>query len=91
MEDCLNAYREGAYSDRLGRLPDGLCVRAARARRHDRRAVEQADLGTRLTASAHSACPEQLTARFVTDGAPIASIRVAADLLRRRLRLHAVR
>ena len=35
---------------------------------------EQADLGTRLTASGAFSLSEQLTARFVTDGAPIASI-----------------
>ena len=74
MEDCLNAYREGRILiDSVGFLmdyafalpaPDGMTAAQ----------WEQADLGTRLTASGAFSLSEQLTARFVTDGAPIASI-----------------
>lgn len=74
-EDCLNAYREGRILiDSVGFLmdyafalpaPDGMTAAQ----------WEQADLGTRLTASGAFSLSEQLTARFVTDGAPIASIR----------------
>ena len=73
-EDCLNAYREGRILiDSVGFLmdyafalpvPDGMTAAQ----------WEQADLGTRLTASGAFSLSEQLTARFVTDGAPIASI-----------------
>ena len=74
MEDCLNAYREGRILiDSVGFLmdyafalpaPDGMTAAQ----------WEQADLGTRLTASGAFSLSEQLTVRFVTDGAPIASI-----------------
>ena len=73
-EDCLNAYREGRILiDSVGFLmdyafalpvPDGMTAAQ----------WEQADLGMRLTASGSFSLSEQLTARFVTDGAPIASI-----------------
>lgn len=73
-EDCLNAYREGRILiDSVGFLmdyafalpvPDGMTAAQ----------WEQADLGTRLTASGAFSLSEQLTARFVNDGAPIASI-----------------